>query len=195
MNRPLKLTASIPLCALLLGSAVTLTRAQQAEHTRPRFVTLAAPAIRPDLLLPPAPSAPHPATLLHISIMSKLGIPYRYEGTDDRGYDCSGFVWRVFSEAGFGFDRTSARALWQMLPIATTEEETQFGTLVFFNGLGHVGIVRDAFTFYHASRSQGIVLSRFAGYWERRLDGFRRAPMAREAPDSAALLGAMKLGQ
>jgi hypothetical protein len=144
---------------------------------------LALPTLGAELLRPPFPLAAsiypalHPAALLESAIRSKLGIRYRFYGTDDSGYDCSGFVWRVFQEAGASFTRMPARDLWQFLPEATPEESRQFGTLVFFNGLGHVGIVRDAYSFYHASRSQGIVLSFFAGYWEKRLTGFRRAPM------------------
>ena len=68
--------------------------------------------------------------------------------------------------------------LWQELPEAKGEETTQFGTLVFFNGLKHIGIVRDADSFYHASRKQGVTLSYFSGYWERRITGYRRAPVS-----------------
>jgi cell wall-associated NlpC family hydrolase len=44
--------------------------------------------------------------------------------------------------------------------------------------LKHVGIVRDANTFFHASSSKGVTISEFAGYWEKRITGFRRAPLA-----------------
>lgn len=110
---------------------------------------------------------------LENAIGDKLGIRYRFAGVDDSGYDCSGLVWRVFSEAGLNFDRAPARALWTLFPQATETERREFGTLVFFNGLNHVGIVRDAFSFYHASRTQGVVLSYFAGYWEKRITGYR----------------------
>jgi len=114
---------------------------------------------------------------LYDAIMSRLGTPYRSNGTDDRGYDCSGFVWRVFQDAGVDLSRTSARSLWQTLPEASRDEETQFGTLVFFKGLGHVGIVRDGYSFYHASTSQGVVRSFYSGYWGERVLGFRRVPL------------------
>lgn len=155
-----------------LPSALPAVRADALE-------SLVLPSLRPSLLRPPAGAgfAAHTAALLESAIRSRLGVPYRFFGTDDRGYDCSGFVWRVFQEAGANFERLPARALWQMLPEATDEETRQFGTLVFFNRLGHVGIVRDAYSFYHASRSRGIVLSFFAGYWEKRITGFRRAPL------------------
>lgn len=123
---------------------------------------------------------------LYEAINDRLGMPYLWAGTDDRGYDCSGFVWRVFREAGVDFNRTSARNLWQVLPEATQEEFTRFGTLVFFRGLDHVGIVRDAHSFYHASTSQGVTLShfdKFDEYWRSRVIGYRRifAPIRRKA--------------
>jgi cell wall-associated NlpC family hydrolase len=118
---------------------------------------------------------------LYDAVTSRLGLPYRSRGTDDRGYDCSGFVWRVFQDAGVEFERSSSRKLWQTLPKATKEESEQFGTLVFFRGLNHVGIVRDAHSFYHATTSQGIVRSYFDGYWGNRVIGYRRifAPVRR----------------
>jgi cell wall-associated NlpC family hydrolase len=123
---------------------------------------------------------------LNEAISSRLGLPYRWAGTDDNGYDCSGFVWRVFREAGVDFNRDSTRNLWQKLPEATREESTQFGTLVFFQGLDHVGIVRDADSFYHASTSGGVMLSYFDKsdkYWRSRIIGYKRifAPVRRRA--------------
>lgn len=117
---------------------------------------------------------------IYDAIMNRLGAPYRSNGTDERGYDCSGFVWSVFQEAGIDISRMSARTLWQTLPEATEEEAAQFGTLVFFKGVNHVGIVRDEYSFYHASTSQGVVRSFYSGYWGDRVIGFRRVPLARE---------------
>ncbi|MEO6725913.1 MAG: NlpC/P60 family protein [Blastocatellia bacterium] len=134
------------------------------------------PMLRPPLLAQPLAFADGASAALYQAVTQRMGIRYRFFGVDDRGYDCSGFVWRVFRDAGADFERVAARALWDQLPKATGEEANRFGTLVFFNGLKHVGIVRDAFTFYHASRSQGVTLSTFAGYWESRITGYRRAP-------------------
>ena len=123
---------------------------------------------------------------LYKAINERLGLPYLWAGTDDQGYDCSGFVWRVFREAGVDFYRNSTRNLWQLFPEATAEEFTRFGTLVFFQGLDHVGIVRDADSFYHASTSEGVTLSyfdKFDKYWRSRIIGYRRifAPIRRKA--------------
>jgi len=108
------------------------------------------------------------------SIRSKIGIPYRYGSTGPNRYDCSGFVWAVFSEAGMGYTRSSARSLWSAsIPVAG-DERYKFGTLVFLNRLDHIGIVADENGFYHASSSKGITYSPFKGYWEKRIVGFRR---------------------
>ncbi len=130
---------------------------------------------------PPFASSIDGVELLRAAITDKLGAPYHLNGTGERGYDCSGFVWRAFQDAGLSFERAPARDLWDRFRAATDEESRQFGTLVFFNDLKHMGIVRDAFSFYHASSSQGVVLSSFAGYWDERITGFRRAPLPGES--------------
>jgi cell wall-associated NlpC family hydrolase len=56
------------------------------------------------------------------------------------------------------------------------EEQFKFGTLVFFSGLRHVGVVADEHGFYHASRHHGVIYSEFNDYWVKRIDGFRRVP-------------------
>ncbi|MCI0388612.1 MAG: C40 family peptidase [Acidobacteria bacterium] len=144
------------------------------------FTPLVFPSSRRDPFLPPLIFIRDPAVSLQDAIAKRLGIRYRFHGTDDRGYDCSGFVWRVFQDAGAEFDRVAARILWRQLPEVSGEESRQFGTLVFFRGLRHVGIVRDANSFYHASRRNGVKLSFFNGYWERRITGYRRAPLVVE---------------
>lgn len=109
-------------------------------------------------------------------IQSRLGIPYLYGSSGPNRYDCSGFVWAVFNEAGVPFTRASARSLWgQSVPV-DGQDRYKFGTLVFLNGLGHMGIVADENGFYHASSSKGITYSPFKGYWEKRIVGFRRLP-------------------
>lgn len=110
------------------------------------------------------------------SIQSKIGIRYVLGTQGPNAYDCSGFIWKVFQEAGINFIRTSARSYWQSSEPVFGNDRFQFGTLVFFNGLGHVGIVADENGFYHASTSQGITYSPFRGYWENRIVGFRRIP-------------------
>jgi NlpC/P60 family len=160
---------------------------QLPEFPRQPFVDFRSRALPPFGL--GTPHAPFPflddaTPLLQGAIFKRLGIRYKFTGSDDRGYDCSGFVWRVFQEIGADFDRVAARTLWRQLPAAIGDETRRFGTLVFFNGVKHIGIVRDAETFYHSSRSQGVTLSTFSGYWGKRITGYRRSPfpLAPEAP-------------
>jgi cell wall-associated NlpC family hydrolase len=111
-------------------------------------------------------------------IEERLGTPYRMGSEGPTRYDCSGFVWSVFQSAGIGFERGSARTFWSQFEPVGEGEQYKFGTLVFFNGLRHVGIVADAEGFYHASSSKGVVYSRFGEYWSKRITGFRRVPVA-----------------
>lgn len=108
------------------------------------------------------------------AIKTRYGIPYRYGSTGPNSYDCSGFVWSAFQEAGINFTRSSAASLWHQSEPVDGDERYKFGTLVFMNGLGHVGIVANENGFYHASSSKGITYSPFKGYWEKRIVGFRR---------------------
>ncbi len=108
------------------------------------------------------------------AIQIRVGIPYRYGSSGPNAFDCSGLVWSVFFDAGFRFERTSAKTLWQNSAPVEGDDRYQFGTLVFFNKLGHIGIVFDESGFYHASSSQGVTFSRFDGYWGKRIAGFRR---------------------
>src|SRR5262245_61435462 len=178
--RHIQVPLCLPLLIFVLVCACLPTQAQQKPKEEPKLISPLAAAMIVDIPLPPVlakakdltklvlpnlpgdllkPSLPFgadPASMLRSAILDKLGIRYRFYGTDDNGYDCSGFVWRVFQDAGIDFQRVAARSLWNQLPEAVGDETKQFGTLVFFNDLKHVGIVRDAETFYHASTTKGV---------------------------------------
>ena len=129
------------------------------------------------------PKTDHPEfdALLYQAIIDRLGAPYLEGGTDISGYDCSGLVWRVFKEAGVEIKRTSTRTLWKTLPKASKDERGEFGILVFFKDLNHVGIVRDDYSFYHASTSQGVTRSFYSEYWGERIIGYRKVPIGKAA--------------
>lgn len=117
------------------------------------------------------------------AIQTRIGIPYRYGSTGPTSYDCSGLVWSVFQDAGFSFERTSARTLWQNSEPVEGDDKYKLGTLVFFNGLAHIGIVADDKGFYHASSSHGVTYSTFEGYWGKRIVGFRRMKINNTEPN------------
>lgn len=116
--------------------------------------------------------------LISAAIDQKLGARYRWGGTGPTAFDCSGFVWSTFQAVGINFERGSARTLWARFEAPAPEDNFKFGTLVFFSGLTHVGIVADEHGFYHASRRNGVIYSPFNDYWLSRIDGFRRVPNA-----------------
>ena len=115
--------------------------------------------------------------LILAAIDQRLGAPYSWGATGPSAFDCSGFVWSIFQSAGIPFERGSARSLWARFAPAAPDEQFKFGTLVFFSGLAHVGVVADEHGFYHASRHHGVVYSPFNDYWLSRIDGFRRVPV------------------
>jgi peptidoglycan endopeptidase LytE len=127
--------------------------------------------------------------LLLSAIQTHLGLPYHYAGTGPDSFDCSGFVWRTYQEAGFNFSRGPASSYWATFSAPSKEDQYKFGNLVFFSGLAHVGIVVDEKGFYHASRHHGVIYSPFDKYWLSRIDGFRRvrvdsmvSPVAQSKP-------------
>lgn len=106
-----------------------------------------------------------------------IGVPYRWAGTDERGFDCAGFVKKTFAAVGIKLPRTAAD---QYLAEGkkVTRDELLPGDLVFFRntykrGISHVGVYLGGGKFIHASTSQKRVsidpldqpyyLSRFAG--------------------------------
>jgi cell wall-associated NlpC family hydrolase len=120
---------------------------------------------------------------LMAAIDQRLGSRYRWGATGPNRFDCSGFVWSIFQASGINFERASARNLFARFEPAPAGQEFKFGTLVFFSGLTHVGVVADEHGFYHASRRHGVIYSEFNEYWLKRIDGFRRVPLAVQVAD------------
>lgn len=117
------------------------------------------------------------------AIDERLGARYRWGAEGPNTFDCSGFVWSIFHATGIDFERGSARTLFNRFAAPAPNEEYKFGTLVFFNGLAHVGVVADEHGFYHASRRHGVIYSPFNDYWLKRIDGFRRVPLPTTVSD------------
>jgi cell wall-associated NlpC family hydrolase len=111
------------------------------------------------------------------TIQKYLGRPYVWGSSGLKTFDCSGFLWRVMSDNGILMKRTTARKFYMILPAARDDEKWQFGTIVFFDDLKHVGIIDTAHTFYHAQVSRGTNQSEMSPFWRRQIYGFRRMPM------------------
>jgi cell wall-associated NlpC family hydrolase len=118
--------------------------------------------------------------------LSLTGIQYKYGGkTPDTGFDCSGFVRYVFSQATKITLPPTARAISQM-GTTVKKEELQPGDLVFFNTLksafSHVGIYMGNNKFIHSPSSGGKVRveSMDNSYWQKRFNGAQRIEVTSE---------------
>ena len=110
------------------------------------------------------------------AIERNLGRPYVWGAAGLKSYDCSGFIWRVMFENGILMKRTTARKYYMLLKPVTKEEEGNFGTLVFFDDLKHVGIMDTPKAFYHAQVSAGTNRSEMNSFWKKKIYGYRRLP-------------------
>jgi len=180
---------------LVIGFALSLTAGIAAQTNdpdgRPRYALsnnaksrVSEPGLESEDLVEPAPlksaaeSSRQPFELKLLSaIESHLGAAYHYNTTGPDTFDCSGLVWRAFNDIGVNFQRGPARSYWGAFEAPQESEKFKFGTLVFFSGLRHVGIVADEKGFYHSSRHHGVIYSPFNDYWLSRIDGFRRVPL------------------
>jgi len=119
------------------------------------------------------------ASDLVMNAMGFLGVPYRRGGSDDNGFDCSGFVRSMYEQT-----------LGKVLPRSAREQadatekidkkDLQPGDLVFFNTMrqtfSHVGIYVGDNKFIHSPRpgKQVKVEDMRQSYWLSRFTGARR---------------------
>ena len=115
-----------------------------------------------------------------INALSLTGIKYKYGGASpETGFDCSGFVRYVFSQATNLTLPPTARAIAQ-IGKTIKKEDLQPGDLVFFNTLkkafSHVGIYVGDNKFIHAPRTGAVVRveSLNINYWASRFNGAQR---------------------
>ena len=79
------------------------------------------------------------------------GIPYRWGGASPRaGFDCSGLVQYVYAKVGIHLPHYAAGQYGHGRRIS--RGSLRAGDLVFFSGLGHVGIYAGGGKFIHAPR-------------------------------------------
>jgi peptidoglycan DL-endopeptidase CwlO len=124
---------------------------------------------------PPATYAPPPSKYGGVVgiAMQYLGIPYVYGGASPSGFDCSGFVMYVFGQIGVSLPHNAAAQYGYGMPVS--RDQLQPGDLVFFNGLGHVGIYIGGGQFIHSPHTGDVVkISSISGWYSSTWVGARR---------------------
>lgn len=124
-------------------------------------------------------------TASHVDVAQKLesqyqlykGIKYKYGGTDKRGFDCSGFTQKVYSNA-FGIQLPRTTEAMAQIGQNISKKKLEPGDLVFFRPsrkYNHVGIFIGDGTFMHSSTSKGVVKSKMDNaYWEKKYKHAKR---------------------
>jgi peptidoglycan DL-endopeptidase CwlO len=103
-----------------------------------------------------------------------VGVPYVYGGSSPRsGFDCSGFVRYVYAHFGVSLPRTSYAQFGDGRRVA--RGGLRPGDLVFFDGLGHVGLYIGNGRFIHAPHTgTRVQVQTLAGWYSTRFSGARR---------------------
>lgn len=98
--------------------------------------------------------------------LSKRGTPYVWGATGHGGFDCSGLMLRAYGAAGIKLPRVtydqyaafSKKVSWKNL---------KPGDLVFFHGLGHVGMISKPGYMVHAPQTGDVVKEEKLTAWRR----------------------------
>src|SRR5262249_52576239 len=106
--------------------------------------------------------------------LNEQGVPYSWGGESPSGFDCSGLVAYAYAQVGVSLPHSSY-AQYNMGP-AVPRDQLQPGDLVFFDGLGHVGLYVGGGNFVHAPHTGTTVQvsSLDSGWYSSSYVGARR---------------------
>lgn len=174
--------------APLLANRGLLTQLREARHSVAEKTS--------DIVKEARHSVAEKTSDLVVTAMGFLGVPYRRGGnTAETGFDCSGFVRAIYSQAvGMALPRVAHEQAKATEKI--DKSDLRPGDLVFFNTMrrafSHVGIYVGDGKFIHAPRTGAHVRveSMQTSYWARRFDGARRVPGAEGMESTTAALAA-----
>jgi cell wall-associated NlpC family hydrolase len=107
--------------------------------------------------------------------LQAVGVPYRWGGSSPRnGFDCSGLVYWAYSRLGVRLAHSSyaLHGLGRRVP----RSRLRAGDVLFFSGLGHVGVYVGRGRMVHAPQSgQRVEVVRLSdSYYARSFVGARR---------------------
>ena len=87
--------------------------------------------------------------------MQYLGVPYVWGGASPSGFDCSGLASYAYAQIGKSVPHYTG-AIWAAFP-KVPSDQLEPGDLVFFNGLGHMGIYIGGGQYVHAPHTGDVV--------------------------------------
>jgi cell wall-associated NlpC family hydrolase len=127
------------------------------------------PALR--LIVPPPTLGERAATIA----LKAVGVPYRWGGASPAsGFDCSGLVYWTYKQLGLELPHSSYALYERGRRVARSRLER--GDILFFYGLGHVGVYLGHGRMIHAPQSGRTVevVELRRSYYGRGLVGARR---------------------
>ncbi len=106
--------------------------------------------------------------------MQYLGTPYVWAGAEPGGFDCSGLVMYAYAQVGVSLPHSSY-AMWDY-GVPVSRDQLEPGDIVFFDGLGHVGLYVGGGDFIQAPQTGDVVKisSLNDGYYAANYVGARR---------------------
>ncbi|HEY6960974.1 MAG TPA: NlpC/P60 family protein [Gaiellaceae bacterium] len=143
------------------AATLRLKATQQEAQQQAAQTVVGASAVTPqaDTVVAPPPTHSDVANIA----LSQLGVPYVWGGSSPSGFDCSGLVMWSFAQVGVSLPHSSYAQYGMGVPVS--RDQLQPGDLVFFDGLGHVGIYIGNGEFVHAPHTGDVVkISNLDGY-------------------------------
>jgi cell wall-associated NlpC family hydrolase len=126
-------------------------QAQQQAQAASTVVGISAGTPEADTVVAPPPT--HGGVVAYA--MSQLNTPYVWGGSAPGGFDCSGLVMWAYAQVGVSLPHSSYAQYGYGVPVS--QSELAPGDIVFFDGLGHVGIYIGGGEFIHAPHTGDVV--------------------------------------
>ena len=151
------------LTASLAAQARARLAATRSEASQPQALQYSPPVSDSSTPSAPVPSSQY-GGVVGIA-MQYLGTPYVWGGASPGGFDCSGFAMYVYSQVGVSLPHNAAMQ-YNTVGTYVPRDQLQPGDLVFFDGLGHVGIYIGGGQFIHAPHTGDVVkISSLSDSW------------------------------